>query len=418
MQGARDMRRFAARLLAAALAAGLQACVTPPAQAPVAPLPAAPARAPVTILISIDGFRPDYLTRGITPVLSALAAGGVSGALTPSFPSKTFPNHWTLVTGQTPDQHGIVANRMEDPSRPGQVFTMATDDPFWWTTTAPIWIEAERAGVRSGTVFWPGANVPFGGERPADWLQYNEAVPEANRVQTVLDWLGRRSLIRPRFLTLYFDTVDTAGHRFGPDAAETDTAIGLVDAEIGKLREGLAALGQPANLVIVSDHGMTTTSPTRTVRIDAIVGADARVIEEGPYATFEPTPGREAALAATLSRPHPHMQCWPKDQLPARFAYGRNPRVPSWLCLGEPGWLLVSKPLDANAFRGNHGYDPAIPDMAALFVGNGPAVRAGATLPKPEPNTGVAPLLRAVLALPAGAGDTALVREALAAGAP
>ena len=412
------MRPLLARLSAVLLAAALQACVTAPVQAPVTTAAAeTEVRAPVTILISIDGFRPDYLDRGITPVMSALAANGVSGALTPSFPSKTFPNHWTLVTGLTPDQHGIVANRMEDAARPGQVFTMATDEPFWWSTAAPIWIEAERAGSRSGTVFWPGSNVSFNGERPADWLQFNQALPEASRVQTVLDWLARRRLIRPRFVTLYFDSVDTVGHHDGPDAAATNSAIGLVDAQIGRLRDGLAAMNQPANLVIVSDHGMIATSASRVVRVDALVAGAGRVVEDGPYATFEPLPGREEALAAVLTRPHPHMQCWRKGELPARFAYGRNARVPAWLCLAESGWLLARQTPDARYLGGNHGYDPALPGMAAVFVANGPAFRSGARLSGPAANTGVAPLLRAVLSLPAGAGDGALVREALATGA-
>lgn len=411
------MRRLLARITAAAIAAALQACATAPVQAPVAPVsqPAAEARQPVTILVSIDGFRPDYLARGVTPVLSALAAGGVSGALTPSFPSKTFPNHWTLVTGLTPDRHGIVANRMEDAARPGQVFTMATDDPFWWSDALPVWVEAERAGIRTGTVFWPGSNVPFGETRPADWLQFNQKVPEANRVRTVLDWMRRPAEIRPRFVTLYFDSVDTAGHGHGPDAPATNAAIGAVDAEVGALRDGLAALGQPANLVIVSDHGMIATSAERTVRIDGIVGADGRVVEEGPYAGIAPQPGRAAALAARLSRPHPHMQCWPKERLPARFAYGRNPRIPTWLCLAEPGWLLVTKPLDPAFAGGNHGYDPALPEMAAVFVASGPAFRAGARLPAAEPNTGIAVLLRRLIGLPAGEGDAGLARAALAA---
>lgn len=411
------MRRLLARLTAAALAAALQACVTPPAQAPVAPVSAeadAEVRAPVTILIAIDGFRPDYLDRGITPNLNALAAAGVRGALTPAFPSKTFPNHWTLVTGLVPDRHGIVANRMEDAARPGETFTMASDDPFWWNAAVPVWVEAERAAIRTGTVFWPGSNVSFGGERPTDWLQFNQAIPEPNRVQTVLDWMARRRLIRPRFVTLYFDSVDTAGHRHGPDAAATNTAIGLLDAQIGRLREGLAALGQPANLIVTSDHGMMATSAARTLRIDALVGQDGRVVEDGPYAGIAPVPGREASLAARLRSPHPHMQCWPKGELPARFAYGSNPRIPAWLCLAEPGWLLVTRPLDPLWAGGNHGYDPALPEMAAVFVANGPAFRTGARLEAALPNTGVAPLIRRVLGLPAGAGDERLAAATLA----
>ncbi|WP_339500865.1 alkaline phosphatase family protein, partial [Pseudomonas canadensis] len=161
-------------------------------------------RAPVTILISIDGFRPDYRARGVTPNLDALAASGISAAMRPSFPSKTFPNHWTLVTGLRPDRNGIVSNSMEDVARPGVTFTMENSkDPFWWNEAEPLWVTAERSGVRSATLFWPGSNVawggttkgghgdPTGGVRPEDWWPFDMAVPGEQRVAGVLDWLRR-----------------------------------------------------------------------------------------------------------------------------------------------------------------------------------------------------------------------------------
>ena len=413
------LRRAATLSLAMALAA----CAypyTPPALPPVtaAALPiVAEQRAPVTILVSIDGFRPDYLDRGVTPVLSGLARGGASGPMLPSFPSKTFPNHWTLVTGLTPDRHGIVANTMEDAARPGETFTMATDDPFWWNAAEPLWVTAERAGIRTATMFWPGSNVAWGGtratawphdttggERPADWAQYAEAATGVQRVRGVLDWLRRPVAERPRFVTLYFDTVDTIGHRYGPDDARTTAAVADVDASVGQLVNGLRGLGQPANLVIVADHGMAATSSERTVALDRIANpADYRVVEAGPYATLAPQPGRDAALATALLRPHPHMTCWRKENIPARFAYGRNPRVPPFLCLAEVGWLIAkTTPTEVQA-GGNHGYDNHAPAMRALFVANGPAFRPGTRL-QPFPNTDVAPLLRSLIGLPAGAG--------------
>lgn len=423
-------------LLAAALLA-LGGCAypyTPPALPPVtAPAPprAAPAaaaatvahpvvHAPVTILISIDGFRPDYLDRGVTPRLSALAAGGISAAMRPSFPSKTFPNHWTLVTGLVPDRHGIVANRMEDQARPGETFTMATDDPFWWNAAEPLWVTAERAGIPAATMFWPGSNVAWGGTRdpahphadvgarPRDWQQYNEAVSDRQRVDAVLDWLRRPAETRPRFVTLYFDEVDTAGHEYGPADARTLSAVATADASIGRLVDGLAALGQPANLVIVSDHGMAPIAPERRIAIDSIVPpTDARVVESGPYATFAPLPGRDAAVAQALLRPHPHMTCWRKEALPPRFHYGHNARVPAFLCLAEDGaaggWILAKGETDEATHRGAHGYDNDSPDMRALFIANGPSFTVGQRLPTFD-NTDVAPLLRDLLGLPAGAG--------------
>jgi predicted AlkP superfamily pyrophosphatase or phosphodiesterase len=422
------MARFPvlAALLAPALAlAGCAYPYTPPALSPVtqpAPpatgaLAATEARAPVTILVSIDGFRPDYLDRGVTPYLSHLAATGVTAPMRPSFPSKTFPNHWTLVTGLRPDRNGIVANTFEDAQRPGETFTMASDDPFWWNAAEPIWVTAEKAGVRTATMFWPGANVAWGGTRapawpyevsggtrPSDWIQYNEAVSDRQRVDAVIDWMRRPAATRPRFITLYFDAVDTAGHRFGPADARVTQTVGEVDTQIGRLIDGLTTLRQPANLVVVADHGMAPTSSSRTIALDTILpAADARVLEAGPYASLYPAPGREGAVAAALLARHPHMTCWRKENIPARFHYGTNPRIPPILCLAEDGWTIAKTAPTAPSTGGNHGYDNSAPDMAALFVANGPAFVAGRRLPAFD-NVAVAPLLRDLLGLPAGAG--------------
>lgn len=415
---------------------------TPPALSPVtqpapqaagAVLPPAPMPrtmgAPVTILVSIDGFRPDYLDRGVTPTLSALAAGGISASMRPSFPSITFPNHWTIATGKVPDHNGIVGNKMEDASRPGETFTMATDDPFWWSAAEPIWVTAEKAGVRTATMFWPGANVGWGGTpipnshgaisnatRPQDWQQFNQAVTGAQRVDAVIDWMRRPAATRPRFVTLYFDTVDSAGHANGPQAPETTQAVADVDAQIGRLVQGLRALDQPANLVIVADHGMAATDSARAIAIDRIADpADYRLFESGPYATLYPTPGHEAALAAALLKPQAHMTCWRKGAIPARFRYGTNPRIPPFLCLADTGWTILKTAASQPFHGGAHGYDNRSPDMAALFIANGPAFVGGKRLPSFD-NTDINPLLRDLIGLPPGArldGDDGVFRQVL-----
>ncbi|HQA18251.1 MAG TPA: ectonucleotide pyrophosphatase/phosphodiesterase, partial [Novosphingobium sp.] len=294
----------------------------------------------VVILISLDGFRADYLDKGVTPNLAELAKGGVNAAMRPSFPSKTFPNHWTLVTGMVPDHHGIVANRMEDPARPGELFTMASDDPFWWNTAEPIWAMAERAGIRTATMFWPGSDVGWGGtrsrpaamtsggERPSDWQEYNQAITNRQRIDAVLDWMRRPAAIRPRLVTLYFDTIDTAGHEFGPDDPRIEPALTEADARIGELVQGLRDMAIPADLVIVADHGMAATSSERVIALDRLADpALYRVIEQGSYAALVPTEGNEERLWKALSASGPNHTCWRKDQIPARLHYGASPRV-------------------------------------------------------------------------------------------
>lgn len=404
-----------ARLIALLCCALLAACAprivsTPPQTAAQAP------REPVTILVSIDGFHPDYLQRGQTPVLARLAAQGVSAAMIPSFPTKTFPNHWAQVTGYYPDNNGIVANAFNDPARPEPKdrFTMATTDPFYWNAKEPIWVTAEKAGIRSAAMFWPGSAVAWGGTlvprgygrveggiRPSDWQAFDQNVSPEQRVNTVIDWLRRPSAIRPRLVLLYFDAVDTAGHASGPNGPDIGPALAGVDADIARLLAGLAELGQPANIVITADHGMAETRGSRTIAIDTLLAAGDYVVDEaGPYASFRAVPGREAALEAKLLKPHPHMQCWRKADIPARFRYGSNPRIPPYLCLAEPGWQIFPTAASEDRVGGNHGYDNQAPEMRALFIAHGPAFRRGATLPSFE-NVAVNPLLRRLLRLPA-----------------
>ena len=399
--------------IAAAIALGLAAVLGGCAGYAEAPVAAAPAeqRAPVTILVSIDGFHPDYLARGLTPTLSRLAAEGASAAMRPSFPTKTFPNHWTLVTGLVPDHHGITANRMEDSGKPEEPFTMATVDPYWWNAAKPVWVEAEEAGIRSAAMFWPGSAVPWGGTAvrygpvtdgimASDWQAFSMQVSNTQRVNSVLDWLRRPADIRPEFVTLYFDTVDSAGHGGGPASAQLDAALRDIDGHIASLVTGLAELGQPANLVIVSDHGMAPTGSDKMIVLADIVDpALYRLVEGGAYATFEPTEGNTQAFEAAILREHANMECWRKSEIPARYQYGSHGRIPPYFCLPDTGWTISANASGATWRGGNHGYDPFAPEMAALFIANGPAFRSGARIESFQ-NTSVAPLLRHLVGLP------------------
>lgn len=341
------------------------------------PLPAEDARGPVTILISIDGFRPDYLDRGITPNLSALAASGIYADMRSSFPTKTFPNHWTLVTGKTPDNHGIVGNSMEDIARPGEKFTMANKDPFWWSAAEPIWITAEKQNVRTATMFWPGSEVEFDGTRPSDWWPFSQDLSNDRRISAVVDWVRRPAETRPKLITLYFDTVDTAGHFYGPAPSEKlHAAISAVDQNIGRLKNQMAALGQPVNFVITSDHGMAETHPDRVIYLDNIMPRDQyRLVVSGNYAGIEPLTDDMSTIRAAFLKPHDNMECWDKANIPVRLQYGKNPRVPSIICLPTSGWVIYQdKPEWMTGIGGGHGYDHLHPDMIAFFLASGPGI--------------------------------------------
>ena len=394
------MRRLLGLCLAltAAVLAGC-AGVSPSA----APSLAKASAASPLILVSIDGFRWDYIDRGITPNLSALAATGVRAErMLPAFPSITFPNHYTLVTGLVPDHHGIVNNTFEDAHLPG-VFHMSTKDEAWWDEGTPIWVTAERQGVRTATEFWPGSEVAIHGVRPEHWELFNQAKWSDQRVDTLLGWLDAPPATRPQFLTLYFDIVDTAGHLHGPDSPEVNKAVGTVDRAIGRLVAGLKARGLDANLVIVADHGMAATAPERTIVLDDDIDpASAHVVFADAVSGVDfPRAAAGEAAEAKLLAPHPHMACWKKADIPARYHYGANPRVPDVICAAEVGWLIETRESLARhraPLLGEHGYDNAAPDMGALFIAHGPAFAKGDVV-KPFPNVDVYPLMTHVLGL-------------------
>ena len=387
---------------------------------------AALAREPV-ILVSIDGFRADYLGKGSTPVLDRLAAGGVRAeGLRPSFPSLTFPNHYTLVTGLRPDHHGMVDNVMRDARRPGVTYSMSnrseTNDRFWWDGGEPVWVTAEKAGLRTATLFWPGSESDIRGVRPGTWLTFDKSMAPEARVDRLLEWMGRPAGEKPDFATLYFDDVDTAGHQNGPDSEVTRAAIVRVDRAIGTLLAGLERLGVRANVVVVSDHGMRAISPDRVIELEALVPPGAfEVVTQGSSAGFAALPGREAEIRKALRTRHAEADCWSKADIPARLHYGTHPRVPPYICLAKPGWLILTRaalarrPVQAG---GAHGYDPRDPDMGGVFIAHGPAFREGVILPAFD-NIHVQPLLVRLLRLPPMRvdGDDRVARRALAPGA-
>jgi predicted AlkP superfamily pyrophosphatase or phosphodiesterase len=404
------MRRVLIPLLPILL--GLVSCQTP------SPPPDGP-----LILVSIDGFRWDYLEKFDPPTLAHLAAEGVrAGRLNPSFPSKTFPNHYTLVTGLRPGRHGIVANSFHDPDL-GDNFTMARTEAAWWSGGEPVWITAEKQGVHAACLFWPGSESELQGRRPTRYLPFDKKMSPTARVDRLLDWLAVPAADRPRFLTLYFDHVDDAGHNHGPDAPETREAVLAADASMARLLAGLERLGlrDSANLVIVSDHGMAATSAERVIFLDDLMDLSQVEVEAtGPYAGIRPKPGTTAAelVARIRARAPANVQVYRREEMPGRLHYSRGDRIPPVLLLTESGWCFEQKAgwpaLRARYRKGNHGWDPAAPDMGALFIAHGPAFRAATRLPEAE-NVDVYNLLCAALGLtpaPNDGGD-ALARAAL-----
>jgi predicted AlkP superfamily pyrophosphatase or phosphodiesterase len=362
---------------------------------------------PTVILISIDGFRWDYLDRYDAPELTRLAANGIRAeGLIPVFPTKTFPNHYSIVTGLYPQNHGIISNTMYDPDM-DEGFSLrdrdAMENPRWWEGE-PVWVTAENQGVKTATYFWPGSDVAIHGTRPTYWHPYDGRVPNEDRVDQVLAWLDEPIENRPRFITLYFSEVDSRGHRYGPDAPETAEAVARADALIGRLVDGLEsrALFQHVNLVITSDHGMVETSPERVIFVDDYLNlADVHVVDWSPVLMIRPLHIEADSAFAALSEAHPHLRVYRREDVPTRLHFSDHPRITDIVALADEGWSISSRAFegDPNRFRGGaHGYDNRYQSMQGLFIAHGPAFRSGLVV-APFESVHIYPILVRILGL-------------------
>lgn len=407
--------RISTAVLACAL---LAACASTPRQA------AQVAETPTVLMISIDGLRADRIDDGNSPNLLRLAHEGVrSIGMRPSYPSLTFPNHYTLVTGLRPDHHGLVHNAMSaDALGDFKVSDRnAVQNPAWWEGGEPIWVSVRKAGLKSATWSWPGSEAAVHGLHANQWRPYDDSVPLPERMAQVLAWLnGAPDAVRPRFVATYMEQVDKAGHDHGPDSPEYAAALREVDAAIGQLIDGMARDGllDRTNIIVVSDHGMATVKQGNVVATEDMVAPDvAKVISVGQSVGFAPLPGRQADAEKVLLGRHARYECWNKAQLPARWHYGSNPRIPPIICQMDEGWDALTRQMigkRAAGERGSHGYDPALPSMQATFIARGPAFAQGRQLGAFD-NVDVYPLVMRLIGLPArpNDGDPQALQQAL-----
>lgn len=347
---------------------------------------------PTVILIALDGFRADYVEKFQTPVLSELAKKGVRARwMTPSFPSKTFPNHYTIATGLYPENHGIIENNIYDATFDatfGLSKTEEVQNARWWLGE-PIWVTAKRQGQIAAAYFFPGTETAIGGVKPDFYRAYNGKVPNELRVDTILSYLDLPVEKRPTFLTLYFSDTDDAGHEFSPEADETRYAALNVDRLVGRLMDGLKRrkIDKKANVIIVSDHGMATLDLRRAVFLDDYFDPETltkRILWTDEFVQIFPKTGREAEVVKRIENVR-HATCWLKENIPARFHYRNSPRIAPVICLGEEGWQITSRKRyeeklqrsDVNQLRGAHGYDNELPSMRAIFIAHGAAFKRG-----------------------------------------
>ena len=367
---------------------------------------------PYVVLVSLDGFRYDYATKYGAKNLRAMAARGASApeGMIPSYPSVTFPNHYAIVTGLYPDHHGIVANTFYDPARKenySYTNPKTTGDGSWYGGT-PLWVLAEKQGMRAATFFWPTSDAEIQGKRPSYNLgPYDDNFPAEKRAEQTLAWLQLPPEKRPHFITLYFEDTDEAGHTYGPDAPETAEAARHLDEMIGKLSQGIAALRLPIDLIVLADHGMETLQGGWVI-LDK--WADLSQFEtSGPLLYAKSEADAEKAYQSLLGVSDT-FKVYRRAQVPAYLHFNSNPREGDPVVVPRGPYSIVAHDPNAKGGtrmppRGGHGYDPRqMPSMKAIFFAAGPDIRAGVTVASFE-NVDVYPLIAEILGLHTGPID-------------
>ncbi len=335
------------------------------------------------VMVSMDAFRWDYPGIYNTPNLNKLAAEGVKAdRLIPSFPTVTFPNHYTIATGLYPDHHGLVNNNFPAPDL-GLYYRMgdrtAVENPAFYGGE-PIWITAENQGILSASFFWVGSEAPVKGKHPTYWKIYNESCSYEERIDTVIKWLSYPPEKRPGFVTLYFDEPDAVSHFYGPVSSETGKVVERLDSLIGVLRLKLSALpySNRINLIVLSDHGMGAISPDRYVNLKSLIPERmiASIFGGNPVYTINAAEGKKDSVLYLLNRDK-GLKAYNKSEVPARLHYGTNQRVQEIVVIADSSWSIGTRP-DGSSYRGGaHGYDNANSDMHAIFYAAGPAFKKG-----------------------------------------
>lgn len=363
------------------------------------------------VMLSMDGCRWDYPQLAHMPNLAAIAKRGVKAeSLQPSFPANTFPNHYSMATGLYPDNHGIVDNSFYAPDL-GRGYWISNreaveDGEFY--EGEPIWVTAEKQGVKAASFFWVGSEADVQGIRPSIWKRYDGSVPYEARIDSVISWLQLPISVRPRLIMWYFDEPDGSGHDYGPESQETITVLQRLDSLVGDFTAKVEQLpiADQVNIIVTADHGMAATSQDRVVFLEDYL--NFTWLDTSIGAMYDPREGYEDSVYLALQRT-PHLYVWKRDSIPQRFHYGTHERIMELVTLRESNWSVSYRRRD-NLERyngGSHGYDPYDMQMHAIFYAMGPAFKTGYLHPTFE-NVHIYPLIAHILNLDQAPTDGSL----------
>jgi len=372
-----------------------------------------------TVIISLDGLRWDYLDTYDVPFLNQLAREGVKAVMQPSFPSKTFPNHYTLATGLTPDHHGVIANTFWDRER-GVEFSLGNketraDGRYYGGD--PVWLTAKHQGVKTAAVFWVGSDVAVNGEHPTYWRDYQtQQLDYPDRVAEIIRLLKLPEQDRPHLVMAYFEEPDRSGHNYGPMNRMTRRALEEIDLLLSNLwaRIQLLPIADKVNFIVTGDHGMTSVDPKRFVDIDDVLPKHwyERFCNDYPTLIYASAPQYIDSICDALQGVD-HIRAWKKADIPAYLGYGTNKNMGDVVVLPDVGWLFADKP--SKKQRGSHGFDHTAADMQVGFRAIGPDFKVGYEKPDRFRNVCVYPLLCYLLGVTPSPNDGSLdeVRDLL-----
>ncbi len=339
------------------------------------------------ILVSLDGLRWDYPDRLETPALDYMEQHGVRAeALIPCFPTKTFPNHYSIATGLYPDEHGIVNNSFYDPWMDEEYFIRkreAVTNPDFYGGE-PIWVTAEKQDVTTACFFWVGSEAPIKGVRPTYWKEYSKQISYGARIDTAIHWLSLPEVKRPHLITIYFEEPDATSHTFGPVSRQTDSVVLVMDSLVGVLITKLRQLPHYPliDLIVLSDHGMGSISEDKVVFLsDHLQQGWIETYQGGnPSYNLSVTDGC-LDLAYDALQKVDHITTWKARKVPCHLHYGKNPRCGDLVVVADSGWSVRWDDRGSYDYGGAHGYVPEDRDMQAIFYAMGPSFKTGYSQP-------------------------------------
>ncbi len=357
------------------------------------------------LLISFDGFRADYIDWYDTPNFDQIKLNGVKAkSLKPVFPTKTFPNHYSIATGMYVENHGLIGNQFFDKKLNEFYQTKdrekVEDKRFYGGE--PIWSTAEKQGLKTASYFWVGSEAQAGGHYPSIWKKYDQKQSFDARIDSVIKWFEKPIKNRPRLVMLYFHEPDNTGQKYGPRSKENKLMVESVDRTIGNILNKLKTLTiyKKLNVILVSDHGMTEIDKTKKIVLSKYIDTKKIKMEgSGAYTLLYSDENNEIEKSYLKLKQLSNIDVYKKENIPDKWRFKRHHRIKDILIVAKEGWTILKDNLEGSYYfysKAAHGYDNDLQSMQAIFFAQGPAFKKDYTISSIN-NIDIYPLIAHIL---------------------